>query len=106
MPLIGRFIETRYEQTPGTEYLRIDVRDTEGRDSERIYRAVDSSSLRVARKVTRYPLIPYICRIGQIHSFEPRGRGLHATLVLVGPIKREESDIWRKPQELDVPLTE
>jgi hypothetical protein len=105
MPLIGCFVETRYRERPGDDFLKIAVYD-EGamRDRGRVYRQSGDSGLDVVRIRSRYPLIPYLCRIGEIHSFVPRGSGLHVSLVLVGRLCRETSDIWRSPDNLDIPL--
>jgi hypothetical protein len=107
LPLLGKFKEMRYCESPGQSYLKIDVLDADGvRDTERIYRAGDRSSLTVVGEHIRRPLIPYFCPVGAIHSLVPIGEGRHASLVLVGPIRRNSSDIWRKPDEVDVDLSD
>lgn len=105
LPILGRFTETRYRAVEGDSFLRIAVADTEGmRDSERRYVSHGESNLEVERIKTRYPMVPYICRSGQIHSLVPRGTGRHASLVLTGRIKKETSDIWRRHDAVDVDL--
>jgi hypothetical protein len=104
MPLIGRFVDVRYSDAQGSEFLRINVSDTDGRDSSREYRLEGSNSLSIRQRYIRYPFIPYFCKIGDIHSYYPLRSGLHASLVLSGPIRRDTSDIFRTPDGLDVRL--
>ena len=105
VPLIGTFEETRFREHAGQEFAKISVLDESGRrDGGRLYQLEGTSDLEVVRVHRRYPLIPYLCRVGEIHSLVPDKRGLHASLVLVGRLQRVESDIWRYPENIDVPV--
>lgn len=106
MPLIGRFDDTRYREVePSGDFVKIDVTDRDGmRDGERRYRQKAPSDLQLIKKNIRYPFVPYLCRLGEIHSYVPHGPGLHASLVFVGRLKKENSEIWRKSNDVDVQL--
>lgn len=105
VPIIGRFIETRYRETDGESYLKIDVHDKHGvRDGDRRYVAKGKSELEeIARKV-RWPLIPYFCPANDIHSLVPHRVGLHISVVFCGRLESDTSEIWRRPNNIDVQL--
>jgi hypothetical protein len=107
VPLVGRFIDTRYVEVDGPgDFMKIDVLDKGGvRDGERVYHADGESNLVVRKTYTRYPLVPYLCQDGAVQSYVPRGRGFHASLVVLGRLRRDKSEIWRDPNAIDVPLT-
>lgn len=44
----------------------------------------------------RRPLRPYRCALGEIHSYQPVGDGPHVSLVLLGRVRRETSNVWRR----------
>lgn len=105
MPFMGRFVDNRYSETTDMSAMRIKVLDRNDiRDSCRTYNLDGSSGLQLRKTYIRYPLIPYICRLGEIHSYYPLGDCRHATLVITSPIKVNYSEIWRGPGELDVEL--
>ncbi|NJC12943.1 hypothetical protein F4558_002769 [Micromonospora profundi] len=106
MPLFGRFLDTRFREVPASgRYLKIDVADRDGvRDGERSYHLKGESDLEVVKRKIRYPLIPYLCRFGEIHSYVPYKPGFHASLVFLGRLRRQTSEIWRDADHLDVKL--
>jgi hypothetical protein len=105
MPLFGAFIDNRYEEVPDNNTMRISVTDQGNmRDSKREYILEGRSGLRLKAEHIRYPPIPYLCRLGEIHSYYPKGNGPHASLVIISPLKTRSSEIWRDPEELDVEL--
>lgn len=105
MPLFGAFTDNRYEEVPDSNTMRIKVTDQGNvRDSKREYALEGTSGLRLKAKHIRYPLFPYLCRLGEIHSYYPKGNGRHASLVIISPLKTGSSEIWRDPEELDVEL--
>lgn len=106
MPLVGRFVDTRFREVSASgQYLKINVADRDGvRDGERSYHLKGESDLEVVKRRIRYPLIPYLCRFGEIHSYVPYKRGFHASLVFLGRLRTETSEIWRSPDRLDVAL--
>jgi hypothetical protein len=105
VPLLGRFVDNRYMETEDSQTMRIKVLDRNDiRDSKRAYVSDGTSGLRLRRTHIRKPLIPYVCRLGEIHSYYPEGDGRHASLVMISPLKTKTSDIWRDPDELDVEL--
>lgn len=56
--------------------MRIKVLDRDKlRDTSRVYLPDGASGLRLRRTYVRYPLIPYICRVEEIHSYYPRDDG-------------------------------
>lgn len=106
IPVLGAFVDNRYEELEGiSSTMRIAVSDRRDvRDSERVYSLEGTSVLRLRASHTRYPLIPYLCRLGEIHSYYPKGNGPHGSLVIISPLRTDTSDIWRDPEELDVEL--
>jgi hypothetical protein len=105
IPIIGIFVDNRYEEITNATTLRIDVADQGPlRDSERIYSMAGNSGLRLKAMHLRLPFLPYICRVGEIHSYYPKGTSRHASIVITSPIKARTSQIWRDPGELDVKL--
>lgn len=105
IPLLGRFVDNRYMEVQDGGTMRIKVFDRDDvRDSSRTYALDGTSGLRLRRTYIRYPLVPYLCRIGEIHSYYPQGEGRHISLVIISPIKLNSSEIWRDPRELDVEL--
>jgi hypothetical protein len=104
VPLWGVFVESRYIEKAGDEFIKIAVEDQHDRDSGRIYRAVGATALDVAAVRKRYPLLPYVTRLHDVHAFVPARQGPHATLVFTGRIQRQTSEIWRRPDAIDVEL--
>lgn len=97
VPLVGRFTEERFEEVTETGKMRkFDVSDKGGiRDGRREYVAKGPSSpIRVGNQI-RYPLVPYFCRVGAIHSLTPYGKGFHASVVLTGRPVRRKSEMWQ-----------
>jgi hypothetical protein len=104
-PLLGAFVDKRFEEIPGNKTMRISVSDSDGlRDSARKYSLEGTSGLRLKAEYIRYPLIPYLCHLGEIHAYYPKGNGRHLSLVIISPLKTESSEIWRDPEELDVEI--
>jgi hypothetical protein len=107
MPLLGTFVDNRYEEVSDSNTMRIEVTDRgDVRDSKRQYTLAGTSGLRLKAEHVRHPFIPYLCHLGEIHSYYPKGNGPHASLVLISPLKSGSSEIWRDPDELDVELAE
>ncbi len=105
IPLLGRFVDNRYTETQGGDSVRIKVLDRDDvRDSSRVYTLEGASRLRLRKRYIRYPLVPYLCRLGEIHSYYPHGNGRHASLVIISPIKVNYSEIWREPGDVEVEL--
>jgi hypothetical protein len=105
IPLMGCFVDNRYSETTNNRTMRIRVFDRDDvRDSSRDYSFDRTSGLQLRKTFIRYPLVPYLCRLGEIHSYYPRGNGRHASLVIISPIKVKFSEIWRDPDELDVEI--
>ena len=98
IPLLGRFLDSRYEEVKDGSTMRIKVFDEDDqRDSGRVYTLDGKSGLRLRRSYVRYPLIPYFCSKDEIHSYYPRGDGRHVSLVIISPLKVDFSEIWRDP---------
>jgi hypothetical protein len=107
IPIIGKFVETRYSEVSGSSYVKIDVADEHRvRDSNRRYLAKGESALDVLARKVRRPPVPYVCPIGAIHSLVPHGDGLHVSLIFCGRLRLETSEIWRHPDNIDVQLDE
>lgn len=105
IPLLGRFVDNRYTETQAGDELRIKVLDrNDVRDSSRVYALEGASGLQLRKRYIRYPLVPYLCRLGEIHSYYPHGDGRHVSLVIISPIKVDFSEIWRDPDDVDVEL--
>lgn len=87
VPLWGRFTERRFvESEDGKAY---DVRRCHATTSngKPFTTPEGQGDLREVSATTRYPFVPYVCRVGAIHSFVPRSIGRAASLVLFGPPK-------------------
>lgn len=106
VPLFGKFIDTRYSEVEtSNELLKINVTDRDGvRDGQRSYHLKGASGLVVRETKVRYPFLPYLCRFGEVHSYVPHRRGFHASLVFIGRLRSEASEIWRSSEALDVSL--
>jgi hypothetical protein len=105
IPLVGKFVESRYREVNGESFVKIDVADKSGiRDGDRRYIARGFSGLEVMARRIRRPLVPYVCPVGAIHSLVPDGGGLHVSLVFSGRLQSATSEIWRRPDSIDVPL--
>lgn len=94
LPLWGRFLEQRYEEVRPFErrtfysrpyqVLRCHQTSSNGRP---ITTPEGDSQLISVSSHTRYPLVPYFCGSGAIHSFVPIRPGFAASLVLFGAPK-------------------
>jgi hypothetical protein len=105
VPVVGKFVETRYREMAGKSFVKIDVTDKDGvRDGDRSYVAKGESELEVIARRARRPLVPYLCPIGAIHSLVPDGSGLHVSVIFCGRPQSETTEIWRLPDRIDVPL--
>lgn len=85
IPLWGKFIERRFEGGGGKS--RYDVLRCHSTSSNGIpVTSPDGfGSLTEVSRQKRYPLIPYLCPAGAIHSLVPEKPGFAATIVLFGP---------------------
>lgn len=94
IPLIGTFTDTRWTRRPGTAHRAV-ATTPPTRGSERHYRLTgDSARLERDAVWIRRPLVPYRCRVGEIHTFAPRGRGPHVSLALLGRRRSATSTVW------------
>jgi hypothetical protein len=104
--LLGRFADTRYMEVPAKFVAGFAEPGPErvscypDRGTGRRYQPVTQDVLpRVVQPVMvhlRRPLRPWRCRLGEIHSFRPEGRGPHVSLVLTGRPRAASSDVWRR----------
>lgn len=94
VPLWGRFVETRHRLAEGASHVLHSTTPDRGRG--RLYVEHGAHSVPVVRRRTRWPLVPYRCKIGEIHSFAPKGPGWHVSLVLIGREQQSASDVWNK----------
>lgn len=105
VPLFGRFVETRYREIPGRSLVKIAVADRNGvRDNARLYTRKGESELEIVARKVRWPLLPYFCPVRDVHSLVPNGGGVHMSIVLCGRPQSEITEIWRRPDFVDVPL--
>lgn len=97
VPLWGRFVDTRYVETAAGSAGGV-LQTTPDRGGGRSYVEVlefgARGGTRFVSRTIRYPLLPYRCRIGEIHSYVPAGSGWHASLVLLGRERRQSSRVW------------
>jgi hypothetical protein len=94
VPLWGRFTETRHRRGTEGHYLRQSTVPDRGAGWS--YAWTGANGLAVDCTRTRWPLLPYLCRIGEIHSFAPKGPGWHVSLVLIGREQQTASDVWQE----------
>jgi hypothetical protein len=94
VPLLGTFTDTRWATVAGDRYRG--VQTTPPSAGGRTYRPTTATAnlIAVAQHVRR-PLRPYRCRIGEIHSYAPRGHGPHVSLVLLARPDRDVSTVWQ-----------
>lgn len=94
IPLLGTFADLRWRlaDQPGTEARY--VWSSSYQASAEPTPTGHSDALELASEHIRWPLVPYVCRTGEIHSYYPRSRRLHASLVLVGRVQSTETDVW------------
>jgi hypothetical protein len=93
VPLIGRFLDIRYDSVAGDEYQRLVCHPPDS-DGARVMEQGGSGGLVERARHTRWPLVPYRCRLGEIHTFAPAGGGPHASLVFLGRARTDTSDVW------------
>lgn len=94
IPLLGAFTDTRWTPTTGNRYRRADTTPPSA-GHDRTYKPAGTGDLIALSHTTRRPLRPYRCRLGEIHSYAPTGRGPHVSLVLLGRPTRPTSTVWR-----------
>lgn len=95
VPLWGRFVDTRWQVQEGVTHEPVLAWPSTAPGGRRYRRllgaavAVTPVGVRV-----RYPLLPYRCRLGDIHSAAAVGAGRHVSLVLLGPARSSVSTLW------------
>lgn len=93
LPLIGRFVEARYEQVRGEDCAVIccadngDILEDGGR-----------GSVETRQIFWRRALVPYIIGLDTIHSFQPLSRGLHVTAVIFGRRHKARARVFRREE--------
>jgi len=103
VPLRGTFVERRWRITRDYgEWTRLACRPASGGERPPL-EPICSDGITVDRYATRRPWWPYRCRLGEIHSYEPVGRGPHVSLVFLGRVRKPASNVWRpaKPPQID-----
>lgn len=98
VPLWGRFRDTRWLVRPGKDWAHRWVVPDRGLGRLAVEDGYDDL-LKVADK-TRWPLVPYRCKVGEIHGYGPLGRGWHVSVVIMGRTVAGESEVWTKSEEL------
>jgi hypothetical protein len=97
VPLLGAFTDIRWATIAGDGYRAVQTTPPTGATA-RTYRQTATTADLVAVAVhVRRPLRPYRCRTGEIHSYAPRGRGPHVSLVLLARPDRDVSTVWQQP---------
>jgi hypothetical protein len=94
IPLRGTFLERRWRVRYGGDWIRYVCPPGAG-GPDRPLTPDDVGSLAPDLRYLRRPFHPYRCRLGEIHSYEPVGRGPHVSLVFLGRVRREASNVWR-----------
>lgn len=93
IPLWRSFTERRYLRHDGDSHVRYATTPPrDGRD--RTWRRMGTDRLVQCSSRTRRPWVPYRCRLGEIHAYQPHGTGRHLSLVLMGRTRRPESNVW------------
>jgi hypothetical protein len=95
VPLWGRFTEVRWERSRIGQ-VRIRSTASPDRGEGRDYREIGVDRLARLGERTRRQWIPYRCRLGQIHTYQPAGKGPHVSLVFMGPTRTATSDVWER----------
>ena len=95
VPLVGRFADYRWTEAEGVTHTRYDcVEPTDGQRPPLTNpqpRALTFTGLYLRR-----PLVPYLCRLGEVHAFEPVGPGRHVSLVLIGRKRSTMSYVYQE----------
>lgn len=85
LPLWGVFEEKKYIETDtGEEYDVVKCHATTSGNGKPNTTPHGKGGLVKISSKTHWPLVPYICRRGEIHSFMPKSRGYAASIVLFG----------------------
>jgi hypothetical protein len=102
IPLAGTFTDTRWTLSPGAGHHAVETIPP-GPQAPRSYQSTGATATLTATAVhLRRPLRPYRCRVGDIHSFAPVGRGPHVSLVFLGAPVSGGSTVWAIDDEREV----
>jgi hypothetical protein len=93
IPLWGRFSEKRFVETSGNNFEVLKCHRTASGGNGSLTTPIGTGSIRLVSQHRRWPLIPYLCRLGTIHSLVPKSNGTAFTIVLFGPHK-EAPKAW------------
>jgi hypothetical protein len=100
IPLLGRFTDTRWAETVGGTHELVEAFPSTAVGGRRYRPAGTEVGLRKVSVNTRWPLVPYLCRIGEIHTHTPVGDGWHVSLVVLAPPQSDSSTVFQAGGEL------
>ena len=95
IPLRGTFYERRWRITSDDGGLTRYACHSAVRGVRPPLERIGSDGLALRWHRLRRPWWPYRCRLGEIHSYEPVGRGPHVSLVFLGRVRKPASNVWR-----------
>jgi hypothetical protein len=98
VPLWGWFLDTRWARTHGSDLETFAARHPRA-SREHVLDPTGRGALMIRTQRVRSPLLPYVCRRGEIHSYWPLTRRA-ASLVLTGRPMLNESQVWRPLQSV------
>lgn len=94
-PLLGTFIETRYQRRTGDTYELLHCY-SEPLKGPRPVVSVTRGDVEQYMQKTRTMFRPYICPAEAIHSYQPIGSKKSITIVITGRPRCEFAEVWRE----------
>jgi len=101
-PLFGRFEEKRFVSKRGSNYV-FSLCYPESVNRKRKIIPHDEADISVNEKKIRWPMLPYSCKKGVIHSIVPLGKVIAASLIFCGRPRGEYSGLWRAKPDANCP---
>lgn len=93
LPLLGRFVEARYDEVEGDDCGVISCAD-----NGNILEDGGRSSVQTRQIFWRRALVPYVIGLDTIHSFQPLTHRLHVTFVIFGRRHKPRAKVFRREE--------
>ena len=90
VPILGTFVERRYERTGRTDHAIVNCADNGG-----ILEDGGRGGIRVVSTTLRKPFRPYACGLDQIHDFEPASDRPSLTIVFMGRRRKDRAPVYQ-----------
>ena len=96
LPLRGRFADRRWIEVAGCSHVRLDCPEPGLYGVRPPLTNPQPCALNLHRLRIHRPLVPYLCRYGEIHSVAPYGPSPHVSLVFIGRKRTSISHVYRE----------